>query len=122
MRTGRLGKDSKKTARSEARFGAVRVTVDPEERMRVRFRMCVLQPRGDHDKNDAFKLMNLALQCSIDQGGEGIQRVGKLLQQSRQGCACPKIQMRLCSASAHFPSSYCTVSSTTQAFPTQLCK
>lgn len=40
---GQVGKDSKETARSETRFGAVRVTVDPEERMRVRFRMCVLQ-------------------------------------------------------------------------------
>lgn len=45
-----------------------KVTADPEEcmSMRMRFLMYGLQLRGKHNKNDAFKLINLALQRSID--------------------------------------------------------
>lgn len=43
-----------------------KVTADPEECMRMRFLMYGLQLRGKHNKNDAFKLINLALQRSID--------------------------------------------------------
>lgn len=45
-----------------------KVTADPEEWMGVCmcFLMYGLQLRGEHNKNDAFKLINLALQCSID--------------------------------------------------------
>lgn len=47
-----------------------KVTADPEEclrmRMRMRFLTYGLQLRGKHNKNDAFKLINLALQRSID--------------------------------------------------------
>lgn len=69
MGVGKLGNFAEKTARSEAaRFGAVKVTVDPEEWVRggICFLMCVLKTRGECNKNDAFKMINLALQCSID--------------------------------------------------------
>jgi hypothetical protein len=71
MEVGKLGNFGEKTARSKAaRFGAVKVTVDPEEWMRggICFLMCVcvLKTRGECNKNDAFKMINLALQCSID--------------------------------------------------------
>lgn len=50
MGEGRLGNCGEKTARSEA----------------ARFSVCVLKTRGEHNKNDAFKMINLALQDSID--------------------------------------------------------
>jgi len=32
--------------------------------------VCVLKPRGEHNKNNAFKMIDLMLQHSFDYGGK----------------------------------------------------